>query len=60
VGDVASGAEIKNNNRQILHFSSFPIEATDAQGNIVYSKKYTMVEMIEELDWKVIIPPLQK
>jgi len=57
VGDVAAGAEIKNSNRQILQFSSFPIEARDAQGNLVYSKTYTTVELIEKLDWKVVIPP---
>ena len=60
VGDVAPGAEIKNNNRQILQFSSFPIEATNAQGNVVYSKTYTTLELMEKLDWKVVIPPLQK
>jgi len=60
VGDVAPGEEIKNDNPRILEFSSFPIEAKDAQGNVVYSRIYTMVEMTEKLHYKVVIPPLQK
>ena len=60
VGDVAPGEEIKNTNPRILHLGSFPIEAEDAQGNVVYSKTYTNLELRKELKWKVVIPPLEE
>ena len=59
VGDVAPGEEIQNENRNILQFSSFPIEAKDAQGNVVYSKTYTGLELRQKLHWTIVIPPLQ-
>ena len=57
MGDVKPGEEIKNENPNILEFSSFPIEAKDAEGNVVYSRTFTMVEMTEELNYKVVITP---
>ena len=54
VGDVAPGAEIKNKNLNILQFSSFPIEAKDTQGNVVYSDEYSDIQLIEA-HWRIVI-----
>ena len=59
MGDVTSGEEIKNSHPLIGRFGAFPIEARDAQGNLVYSNEYTLRQLEEELHWKVVIPPLE-
>ena len=57
VGDVKPGEEIRNENSSILHLGSFPIEAKDSMGNVVYSRTYTGLELRQELKWKVVITP---
>ena len=55
IGDVKPNDKIKND----MVFAGqdwYLIEAYDAQGNVVYSHKFSDEE-IEKIDWKVVIPP---
>jgi len=59
MGNVEPGEEIKNENSRILRSDVYYIEAKSIQGEIIYSKKYSYVYLIEELDWKIVIPPIE-
>ena len=54
IGDVAPGEEIRN--ELIIVNIRYRIEAKDEEGNLLYYKTFTLDEMVDELDWKVLIP----
>ncbi|MFC2019409.1 hypothetical protein ACFLU4_05580 [Chloroflexota bacterium] len=56
IGDVAPWSEIRN--ERVLVYARFHIKAKNAQGEVVFYKNITIDE-IKEIDWIVIIPPLQ-
>jgi len=60
IGDVASGSEITNSNSKILYFGSFPIEAKDKQGDVVWAKEYPIDQLKDKMRWIIIIPPIAK
>lgn len=58
IGDVEPRSSIRN---ELVWATAgdYEIEARNAHGNIIFSKKFSYDE-IKKIDWKVVISPLQK
>jgi hypothetical protein len=39
-------------------FNHYPIEARNAQGAVIFSRRFTEQEL-DDMDWIIVIPPLQ-
>ena len=53
LGNIEPSKEIR---QETIYYDRYSIEAKNTQGEVVYSKEFTFEEM-EEMDWKVVIPP---
>ncbi|OGO22273.1 MAG: hypothetical protein A2144_14900 [Chloroflexi bacterium RBG_16_50_9] len=57
IGDVKTNHKI-NNDMAFYGHDWYLIEAYDTRRNVVYSHKFSEDEL-KEIDWKVVIPPIQ-
>jgi hypothetical protein len=62
VGEVSPGTEIKNQNRliSISGIKIYPIIAKNSKGDVVYSSSFTRDQLSRDMDWIIVILPLNK
>jgi hypothetical protein len=60
IGDIKPGEEIKNKNRFVsATFKDYLVEAKNTQGDTIYSRSFTFDQLSRDMDWIIIIPPVQ-